>query len=748
MKLKHVITTLTLGAMAASGAVVGLTHVGQTQKADAAIADTIYLDLGTVAAYWNGKSQPFYAYFYDGSGAQEWASSSLMSNVTGNIYSVSTVANTAKVIFTVNRWNGDCQTADLTLPTDGKNLFTISSNEQSGSSQTGTWGTYVPPSLTTVYVKGNLSNLGGSLKAHYWGGTGATDWPGNAMTQIAEDMWSIQVPDNNTSIIFHGSAGQTADLDLTAGKDFVVGDTKDGSNHYLGEWVNHVAPAEFADGSAYLRGNWANGWTAAGQIAMSDNDPGVGEIKKKVLNQSFAADAEMKIVVYQDNIPAWHQADYVESDHPAGWPVSITADENKNAKVATAGSYDVYVNRYYEDMNEKWGYWFVARDYVAPCEPSATLRTYYVWDRGGVLGDTLANVNVYGFGQAGSIVDFDAYPGVHTKANVADVASHTVAGISHLYRVQLSESYPSMIINNGDGVGSKQTVNITNLGEHAGGVFYMNADAETEGDDTGKYSGAWYSLDDLSVANGTYLRGDWANGWAVSGQKTMNTNPEEGKSHEQMVTGLLLSADSKVKVVTYTDHVPTWHGATEVWVGAEQQGAEAIDGDGNAVLPSDGSYNLYVDTNNWKYYFVLSANDSLTKALAFVNTFHTALRADGVCDTVNGATTNVTNLASAWADLKAAYAAITDAGAKTLLQEGTANASLVAFAELYDMIIAKYSASLGASPDFLNRTGAPSAYTTPVENNNNALIIVVVCFSIATIVGASFLVFKAKKLSK
>ena len=111
----------------------------------------LFLDFGNCAEHWNGKlAQVDYsdydgtwAYFYNGSGTvgPKWPGS-LMEHVIGNVYRIEILTGADHVIFNVMGWQGDCQTANLDIPTDGKNLFTITSSNTGGSNQTGTWSTY------------------------------------------------------------------------------------------------------------------------------------------------------------------------------------------------------------------------------------------------------------------------------------------------------------------------------------------------------------------------------------------------------------------------------------------------------------------------------------------------------------------------------------------------------------------------------------------------------------------------------
>ena len=112
----------------------------------------IYINLGSCSTFWGDKFQytgdggGLFAYFFTGeTGPVAWPGT-LMTQVTEHlVYSVDLPTGVTKVIFNMNStagtWLGDTQTEDIDLPTDGKNLFTINT-ENSGSKQNGTWSTY------------------------------------------------------------------------------------------------------------------------------------------------------------------------------------------------------------------------------------------------------------------------------------------------------------------------------------------------------------------------------------------------------------------------------------------------------------------------------------------------------------------------------------------------------------------------------------------------------------------------------
>ena len=114
-------------------------------KAEAATPTKLYLKTNS---NWNQASARFAAYFFNNStGKNQWVG---MTNVTGetNLYEVSVPSGFPNVIFcrmnpsaTANNWNNKWnQTGDLTVPTDGKDQFSVPDGYWDGAT-TG-WSTH------------------------------------------------------------------------------------------------------------------------------------------------------------------------------------------------------------------------------------------------------------------------------------------------------------------------------------------------------------------------------------------------------------------------------------------------------------------------------------------------------------------------------------------------------------------------------------------------------------------------------
>ena len=112
---------------------------------------TIYLNTGGTSL-WGASSPVFYVWAFNGTTSGD--NSFAMTLIEGNIYSVEINDDYNSIIFVrcktgstswswTNKWN---QTADLTIPTDGKNCFKITDWDA------GSWTTYTPPTAVTYNV--------------------------------------------------------------------------------------------------------------------------------------------------------------------------------------------------------------------------------------------------------------------------------------------------------------------------------------------------------------------------------------------------------------------------------------------------------------------------------------------------------------------------------------------------------------------------------------------------------------------
>ena len=141
---------------------------------------------------------------------------------------------------------------------------------------------------TTVYFK-NTANWS-TVTAYYWpkGGSGSIAWPGTAMTDEGEGIFSINVPADNNCIIFSNNGGsQTKDLDIPGGNyifDYstsaweeynpgpklpsITANKKDGSS-FKGETTDITITVTDADSASYsVDGGAAKSFTGSATVTI------------------------------------------------------------------------------------------------------------------------------------------------------------------------------------------------------------------------------------------------------------------------------------------------------------------------------------------------------------------------------------------------------------------------------------------------------------------------------------------------
>lgn len=143
MKIKHFISTLFLSASLVTAGIT-FAHQSSVEKAEAAsVPSGVYVDISACQwKNWGATLSNIKAHFFKGStGYTTWPGTTVTSvTVNGKSYGYASVPSGAtQVIF--NAWGGDSnqnKTENLTIPTDGRLLFTVTSYN-TGSVQTGSW---------------------------------------------------------------------------------------------------------------------------------------------------------------------------------------------------------------------------------------------------------------------------------------------------------------------------------------------------------------------------------------------------------------------------------------------------------------------------------------------------------------------------------------------------------------------------------------------------------------------------------
>ena len=102
---------------------------------------------------------------------------------------------------------------------------------------------------TTVYYRNNGWSV---VNAYYWpkGGSGPVTWPGTAMTNEGDNIYSIVVPAGNDMIIFNNGADQTDDLSIPTDKNLYDGASGQWEEYNPGPKMPSVSASK-KDGSSF-----------------------------------------------------------------------------------------------------------------------------------------------------------------------------------------------------------------------------------------------------------------------------------------------------------------------------------------------------------------------------------------------------------------------------------------------------------------------------------------------------------------
>ena len=186
---------------------------------------------------WKSDGARFAAYFF-GNG-EEWVD---MEKVNDDLYfcDIPTTKSYPSVILcrmnpenANNNWNNKWnQTGDLTIPTDGKNLFTLNDGVWDGATETWStiydnskWAIYDPEENEeeqVVYLKptGYWNNDNPTFVAHVWNNSSNEDIP---MTAVGSEYYTCIIPEGYHSILFFRKStdgkdiwNQTSDLTIPA----------------------------------------------------------------------------------------------------------------------------------------------------------------------------------------------------------------------------------------------------------------------------------------------------------------------------------------------------------------------------------------------------------------------------------------------------------------------------------------------------------------------------------------------------
>ena len=225
-------------------------------------------------------------------------------NAEENIWGYVVPAGTGYVIFN----NGTSQTADLLFALE-LNLYTL--KDGSDGKFIADYGTYTPaedqPELNkypteiaeeekyTIYVQ--APEDWANVNAYWWGGKGSDGWPGTAMVNVEGNVWTIDLSEAATGLIFNNGTVQTGNIEALQG-------LHSGNAYIVNADLTFVA-ANYADGvftpveleveiptDCYLRGA-SVGWDAV-EAGLFTYD---AETDTATLTIALAENDEFKVTV-------------------------------------------------------------------------------------------------------------------------------------------------------------------------------------------------------------------------------------------------------------------------------------------------------------------------------------------------------------------------------------------------------------------------------------------------------------------
>lgn len=302
-------------------------------EGDFAVYAKVPADWETVNCYYFGEDKQALA------NTVSWPGAAMtLVNAEENIWGFVVPAGTGYVIFN----NGSAQTEDLLFATE-LNYYILRDGE---GKLLADYNMYTPaedqPELNkypseiaeeekyTIYVQ--LPETWTAPNAYWWGGKGSAGWPGNALINVVGNVWTIDLSEAATGLIFNNEGVQTGNIEalqgLHAGNAYIVNDD------------NSVVAANYADGvftpveleveiptDCYIKGGM-NGWAAVEEGKFTYDEA----TDTATLTIAIEADVEFKVTVG----PEWS----IEFNAgTATFDAEAFADADGNIKCIAAGTY-------------------------------------------------------------------------------------------------------------------------------------------------------------------------------------------------------------------------------------------------------------------------------------------------------------------------------------------------------------------------------------------------------------------------
>ena len=339
---KGLLISTTLAMLLGVGVAVGAHQAKSAEEVKAADNVTLYCKM--TYSWWTVDGAAIGVHYWGGDNPTSWPGVRGIEVATDeNVWKFSVPSNSTGLIFTrvnpsgtVSDWGA--KTDDLSLPTDGKNLFTITQSTAAwdGAKSAGEWGTYVEPAAASVY---KYSVNGGTAVEMTKSGN---EYVSASASFKKGDVLSFTKDSAAYAVAPKDSGQQTKVYAVEGGLKFAEDYTGvlylDVSANVL--WAGQFTPGYYLAG---VGGEWQPK-LAASAHKVAEEDPAY-----VVENVHLEANEEIKFINFptEGNVVTWYNADpeKVYTDTEAGYEVIQEEGESfGNLKITKTSDYDIYYN--------------------------------------------------------------------------------------------------------------------------------------------------------------------------------------------------------------------------------------------------------------------------------------------------------------------------------------------------------------------------------------------------------------------
>ena len=233
--------------------------------------------------------------------------------------------------------------------------------------------------------------------------------------------------------------------------------------------------------------------------------------------------------------------------------------------------------------------------------PSSSTNVFYVYDPHTNMGSTLANVNVYGYGETDVYKSMD-WPGTHSGV------TGTTLGITPVYRVALSTTYPNAIINCGNG--NNQTENLEGTKSVANNVGKVLVIKNSH---SGKVYDAYWENASVFNGSGNYPASEGYYLVKSTNSYSFTSSTKMSSSSDPYVAQLLnfsATKDLGIKVRGFyndRDNPNIWS-----FYNGDAEAFGSADGDGNFIFSKNITVDIYAKyvSGELKFYVLEHVEDT------------------------------------------------------------------------------------------------------------------------------------------